>query len=76
MALYAEIEKLDEDEQQVRYVYRDADGVEQTLLLHKIRETIVRENGPDNNLYRAVARKIATAWLNTGVAPDRLMVQS
>lgn len=76
MALYAEIEKLDEDDQQVRYVYRDVHGAEQTLLLNKERETIVRENGSDDMLYRAVARKIASAWLETGVAPDRLLVQS
>jgi hypothetical protein len=76
MALYAEIEKLDEDDQQVRYVYRDAHGVEQTLLLNKAHETILRENGSDDMLYRAVARKIASAWLNSRVAPDRLIVQS
>ncbi|MFG3618905.1 hypothetical protein [Nocardia sp. NPDC047654] len=76
MALYAEIEKLDEDDQQVRYVYRDVHGVEQTLLLNKTQETIVRENGSDDMLYRAVARKIASAWLNSRVAPDRLIVQS
>ncbi|UAK34758.1 hypothetical protein K8O92_13520 [Nocardia asteroides] len=76
MALYAEIEKLDEDDQQVRYLYRDIHGVEQTLLLNKARQTITRENAPDDMLYRAVAGKIASAWLDTGAAPDGLIVQS
>lgn len=67
---------MDEDDQQVRYIYRDVHGTVQALLLNKVQETIVRENGSDDMLYRAVARKIASAWLSSRVAPDRLIVQS
>ncbi|WP_157172225.1 hypothetical protein [Nocardia pneumoniae] len=39
MALYSEIRKVKEDEQQVRYAYTDVSGVEQTLRLDKLAET-------------------------------------
>ncbi|MEU4342316.1 hypothetical protein AB0H00_13780 [Nocardia sp. NPDC023852] len=53
MALYAEIRKLEEDEQQVRYAYTDVSGVEQTLRLDKAVETIRLETGADDMLFRA-----------------------
>ncbi|GAA5072375.1 hypothetical protein [Nocardia iowensis] len=75
MAIYAEIQKLDEDSGHVRYGYIDIDGVERTLLLDKAAETITLESGSEDMLYRAVARKIASAWLN-GLVPDHMIVQS
>ncbi|QBS39876.1 hypothetical protein [Nocardia sp. CS682] len=75
MALYAEIQKLGEDSGQVRYGYTDVEGVQRTLLLDKAAETIILESGSEDMLYRAVARKIAAAWLN-GLVPDHMIVQS
>ncbi|WP_280390921.1 hypothetical protein [Nocardia brasiliensis] len=74
MALYAEIRKVNEDNQFVRYAYTDAGGAEQTVLLNKTAETTSLESGAENMLYRAVARKIASAWLS-GSAPERMTVQ-
>ncbi|MFG3617363.1 hypothetical protein [Nocardia sp. NPDC047654] len=76
MALYAEIRKTAEDQRQVRYAYTTVSGVERTLLLDKVAETIRPEIGTEDILFRAVARKIASAWLNDKSAPDRLLVQS
>ncbi|MFF3223677.1 hypothetical protein ACFYV7_12870 [Nocardia suismassiliense] len=75
MALYAKIQKLDEDSGHVRYGYTDVEGVQRTLLLDKAAETIRLESGSEDMLYRAVARKIASAWLN-GLVPDHMIVQS
>ncbi|AFT99877.1 hypothetical protein [Nocardia brasiliensis] len=75
MALYAEIRKVNEDNQFVRYAYVDAGGAEQTVLLNKTAETISLESGVENMLYRAVARKIASTWLS-GSVPERMIVQS
>ncbi|WP_433657924.1 hypothetical protein ACQPW1_39395 [Nocardia sp. CA-128927] len=75
MALYAEIQKLDEDNQHVRYRYTDVEGVQQTLVLDKEAETISLETGSEDMLYRAVVRKIAAAWLD-GQVPDRMIVHS
>jgi hypothetical protein len=76
MALYAEIRKIAEDQQQVRYAYTTVSGAERTLLLDKVAETIRPETGTEDILFRAVARKVASAWLNGMGAPDRLIVQS
>jgi hypothetical protein len=76
LALYAEVEKVDEDEERVRYRYTDIQGSQCTLVLNKTTEVIASENSADDMLYRAVARKIATAWLDSGTTPDRLVVQS
>ncbi|MEV4125016.1 hypothetical protein [Nocardia sp. NPDC049707] len=76
LALYAEIEKIEEDEEQVRYRYTDIQGSQYTLALNKATEVIASENGADDMLYRAVARKIATVWLDSGATPERLVVQS
>lgn len=75
MALYAEVEKLSEDGRYARYGFTDVEGVQRTLLLDKETETISLESGPETILFRAVARKVATAWLN-GLTPDRMIVQS
>ncbi|MEV4237973.1 MULTISPECIES: hypothetical protein [unclassified Nocardia] len=76
LALYAEIEKIEEDEERVRYRYTDIQGSQYTLVLNKATEVIASENSADDMLYRAVARKIATAWLDSGTTPERLVVQS
>ncbi|MEU2030974.1 hypothetical protein [Nocardia amamiensis] len=76
MALYAEIRKLEENEQQIRYAYTDVSGIEQTFRLDKLAETIRLETGADDMLFRAVAGKVASAWLEGKGAPDHLIVQS
>ncbi|WP_432159241.1 MULTISPECIES: hypothetical protein [unclassified Streptomyces] len=76
MALYAQIEKIQEDDHQVRYRYTDISGRERILLLDKDSETTSAEDGAEDMLYRAVARKVAVAWLRDGTAPDKLLVQS
>ncbi|MFJ8505984.1 hypothetical protein [Streptomyces avermitilis] len=76
MALYARIEKMQEDDQQVRYRYTDVSGNEQTMLLNKVAETTSADNGVEDMLFRAVARKVAIAWVRDGVAPEKLLVQS
>ncbi|MEV2226249.1 hypothetical protein AB0E01_41290 [Nocardia vinacea] len=76
LALYAEIEKIEEDEERVRYRYTDIQGSQYTSVLNKATEVIASENGADDMLYRAVARKIAVAWLDSGAIPERLVVQS
>ncbi|MCC3328968.1 hypothetical protein [Nocardia abscessus] len=76
MALYAEVRKIEEDEQQVRYAYTDVSGTEHTLRLDKVAETIRPETGRDDMLFRAVAGKIASARLHGADAPDRFIVQS
>ncbi|GHA10245.1 hypothetical protein ACFOOM_31805 [Streptomyces echinoruber] len=76
MALYARIEKIEEDERKVRYRYTDMSGGERTLLLDKESETVSSEGGVEDMLYRAVARKVAVAWVRDGIAPEKLLVQS
>ncbi|MET7847626.1 hypothetical protein ABZT48_05150 [Streptomyces avermitilis] len=76
MALYARIEKMQEDDQQVCYRYTDVSGNERTMLLNKVAETTSAEDGVEDMLFRAVARKVAIAWVRDGVAPEKLLVQS
>ncbi|GAA5702913.1 hypothetical protein AQJ43_33550 [Streptomyces avermitilis] len=76
MALYARIEKIQEDDEQVRYRYTDISGNERTMLLSKVTETTSAEDGVEDMLYRAVARKVAVAWARDGAAPEKLLVQS
>lgn len=76
MALYAEVEKLDESDELVRYKFTDIRGMERTILLNKVTEQMSLEEGEEDMLYRAVARKVAIAWARNGSAPDRLLVQS
>jgi len=75
MALYARIEKVQEDDQQVRYRYTDISGDERTML-NKVTETTSPEDGVEDMLYRAVARKVAITWIRDGVAAEKLLVQS
>jgi hypothetical protein len=76
MALYARVEKTEEDERRVRYAYTDVAGATRILLLDKDAGTTSADDGVEDMLYRAVAGKVAAAWAHSGVAPDRLMVQS
>jgi hypothetical protein len=76
MALFARFEKIQEDNRHVRYRYTDIAGSERTLLLDKESEMTSAEDGLEDMLYRAVARKVAVAWLQDGVAPEKLLVQS
>jgi hypothetical protein len=76
MALYARIEKIEEDDRQARYKFTDIGGNERTLLLNKESEMTVSEDGVEDMLYRAVARKVAVAWVREGMAPEKLLVQS
>ncbi|MEG8184676.1 hypothetical protein GZH49_40330 [Nocardia terpenica] len=75
MSVYAEVQKLEEDRERVRYKYTDVEGGENTLLLNKVNETISLETGSEDILYRTVAGKIASLWLRDGVAPDHLFIQ-
>ncbi|MBF6226408.1 hypothetical protein IU470_15005 [Nocardia abscessus] len=50
-------------------------GTEHTLRLDKAAETIRPETGRDDMLFRAVADKIASIWLNGADTPDRFIVQ-
>jgi hypothetical protein len=76
MAIYARVEKLHEDNLEVRYQFTDIQGVERFLLLDKIAEKTRPEDGIEDVLYRAVATKIAVSYVRDGEAPDRLIVQS
>ncbi|GGV80628.1 MULTISPECIES: hypothetical protein [Streptomyces] len=76
MALYARVEKIEEDDRKARYKYTDIAGNERMMLLNKEAETTSAEDGVEDMLYRAVARKIAVEWARSGAAPDKLMVQS
>ncbi|MBH5336306.1 hypothetical protein IHE55_16595 [Streptomyces pactum] len=76
MALYAEIEKIDETDREVRYQFADAAGRERIMLLDKVSGRTAPEDGREDYLYRAVARKVAVCWLREGAAPGRLLVQS
>ncbi|MBY8886578.1 hypothetical protein K7472_17140 [Streptomyces sp. PTM05] len=76
MALYARVEKLSEDDAEVRYKFTDIRDNERVLILDKAAERTRPEDADEDVLYRAVAMKVATAWVRDGVAPDRLLVQS
>ncbi|MFI2613893.1 hypothetical protein [Streptomyces sp. NPDC018584] len=76
MAIYAEVRKVSEDETQVRYSFSDGAGTERFMTLDKVAEKSWPEDGVNNVLYQAVARKVAVAWLRQGEAPERLMVAS
>ncbi|MFI5780503.1 hypothetical protein [Nocardia sp. NPDC051570] len=75
MALYAEVRKMDEDDEMARYEYVDAEGLGSVVLLNKKAETFSLESGFDDILYRAVVAKIAAIWLDSGTAPDHVFVQ-
>ncbi|MEV4433429.1 hypothetical protein [Streptomyces sp. NPDC049585] len=76
MALYANIEKIDESEELIRYKFTDIEGVGRVLVLNKVSEQVSLEAGEEDMLYRAVASKVAVAWVRNGIAPDELLVQS
>ncbi|MEU1313301.1 hypothetical protein ABZ419_31020 [Streptomyces cinnamoneus] len=77
MAIYAEADKLHEDERHVRYGFGDGDRRRLgEIVLDKATERVTLVSGPDTILARAVARKIAVTWRQRGTAPDRLMVAS
>ncbi|MFE9322042.1 hypothetical protein ACIHDR_32620 [Nocardia sp. NPDC052278] len=76
MAIYAEVRKLDETAEQVRYGYSNgAGGLEQLIILNKATKTLEPGSGQARTiLFGAVARKIAVTWAETGVLPERLVV--
>ncbi|WP_269859398.1 hypothetical protein [Streptomyces sp. RPT161] len=76
MALYARVEKMSEDDQEVRYKFTDIQERERVLVLDKVAEVTRPEDDNEDVLYRAVAMKVAAAWVRDGVAPERLLVQS
>ena len=76
MAIYARVDKLEESDREVRYKFTDINDNERVLVLDKVAEETHAEDGNNDILYRAVARKVAVAWVRDGVAPDHLMVQS
>ncbi|MFC8714231.1 hypothetical protein ACFUCQ_30605 [Streptomyces sp. NPDC057197] len=76
LALYARVEKMQECDRRARYKYTDISGRERYILLDKDTGAISAEGGVEDILYRAVAMKVASAWLRDGAAPGRLLVQS
>jgi hypothetical protein len=74
--VYAEIDKIAEDGRRARYAFRDGAGSERVLILDKIGGTVGPEDGVHDILTKAVARKVAVRWAETGSAPERLMVAS
>ncbi|MGW7008416.1 hypothetical protein ACWGCW_37935 [Streptomyces sp. NPDC054933] len=76
MALYARVEKVSEDGQEVRYKFTGIEADERVLILDKVAEVTRPEDSNEDVLYRAVAMKVAAAWARDGVAPERLLVQS
>jgi hypothetical protein len=76
MAVFALIEKVEEDERRVRYKFSGAEGVERFLVLDKEEKRTWPEDGREDIQYRAVAMKVAVAWAKEGVAADRLTVAS
>jgi hypothetical protein len=76
MAIYAVVEKAEEDERRVRYKFSGVEEVERFLVFDKEEERSWPEDGVEDIQYRAVARKVAVAWAKEGVAADRLTVAS
>ncbi|MFG2500795.1 hypothetical protein ACGFSB_21590 [Streptomyces sp. NPDC048441] len=76
MAIYAEVQKVSENEQQVRYSFSSSENSERFMILDKTSERSWPEDGVNNILYQAVARKVAVTWIREGEAPERLIVQS
>ncbi|TDC03736.1 hypothetical protein E1265_36340 [Streptomyces sp. 8K308] len=76
MAVYAVIEKVDEDARRVRYRYSGVQETERFVVLDKEEERVWPEDGVEDHLYGAVARRIAVMWAREGIAPQRLVVQS
>ena len=76
MAIYAEVRKLDETAEQVRYGYSDGvGGVEEVIILDKTTKTLEPGSGQARTiLFGAVARKIAVTWAQAGAVPERLVV--
>ncbi|MFD8615086.1 hypothetical protein [Streptomyces sp. NPDC059631] len=76
MALYARVEKIQEYDRRARYRNTDIVGRERYVLLNKDTGATSAEGGVEDILHRAVAMKVASAWLRDGAAPGRLLVQS
>lgn len=76
MAIAAAIRKVGESAQEARYSFSNGTDPERFLILDKANEKLRPEDGIEDVVYRAVARKIATAWSREGTAPDRLTVNS
>ncbi|WKX71354.1 hypothetical protein [Streptomyces sp. XD-27] len=76
MAIYAEVEKVYESDQEVRYKFMGAEGVERVVVLDKMARRTRFDGGVEHNQYLAVASKVAVTWGRDGVAPDRLIVAS
>jgi hypothetical protein len=76
VAVYAVIEKVDEDARRVRYRFSGVQDIERFLVLDKERERVWPEDGVEDYLYGAVARRVAVMWAREGVAQQRLIVQS
>ncbi|MET9363750.1 hypothetical protein ABZX93_22950 [Streptomyces sp. NPDC006632] len=76
MAIYAEITKVGEDLSRARYGFSDGVEAARFAILDKTDGSVRAEDGLENIVYWAVARKISTAWARGGTAPERLMVAS
>ncbi|NUP32230.1 MAG: hypothetical protein HOU01_10980 [Streptomycetaceae bacterium] len=77
MSIFADVTKLSEDDRQVVYGYPDGRGEPRTLVLDKVAGTVRPGPGLQRTVqYDEVARAVATAWADTGAAPQRLSVQA
>lgn len=76
MALLVHLQKEEETPAAVRYRFHTDGGTVRYLVLDKQAETILPDDGNSDGVFRAVAGKLAKAWLGTGEAPDRLTYQA
>lgn len=76
MAMLVYLHKESETEAEARYRFHTDGGADRRLVLDKRSETIAPDDGDRDGVFRAAAGKLARAWLDTGVAPERLVHQS
>jgi hypothetical protein len=76
MAMLVYLQKEDETPAAVRYRFHTDGGTVRYHVLDKQAETILPDDGNKDGVFRAVAGKLAKAWLGTGEAPDQLTYQA
>ncbi|EWC61924.1 hypothetical protein UO65_2748 [Actinokineospora spheciospongiae] len=76
LAMIVYLHKEHETETEVRYRFHLTDGVDRRLVMDKRAETIQPDDGNRDGVFQAAASKLARAWLDTKIAPERLIHQS